>query len=170
MVNTMAESLSVVLDPFSGAMGAAVGAIIMFLVVLFLAYYIFNSLAMVAIAKKIGTKNPWLAWIPIANIYLMTQMVGISGWWTFGILAVFVPFIGGPLVLAGTIYLYWIIAEKVERPGWFAILLIIPIVNLVILGMMAWGTPDGKAPQHQKTAEKKAVSRKPVKKKGFKKK
>jgi hypothetical protein len=37
------------------------------------------------------------------------------------------------------IYFWWKIAEAVKRPGWWGILLIIPIVNLVVIGLMAWG-------------------------------
>jgi hypothetical protein len=159
------ETMNIVLDPFSGALGAAVGAILVFLLVFFLAYYIYSSLAMMRIAQRIGTRHAWLAWIPIANIYLMTQMVGISGWWTFAIFAAAIPGIGGPLLLAGMIYLYWMIAEKVGRPGWWGILMILPIVNLVIIGLMAWGRPE-RAIKTSK-APSRTVSRKPVKK-GFK--
>jgi hypothetical protein len=32
-------------------------------------------------AKKTNTQNPWLTWIPIANIYLMCIIAGKPGWW-----------------------------------------------------------------------------------------
>lgn len=118
---------------------ALLGAFLMVFVVIMLVVYIYAALAVMGIAKKTKTDNGWLAFIPIANIYLMTQMAGVSGWWTLGILASFVPFIGGLAVLAGMIYLWWIIAEKIKKPGWWSLLMLIPIVNLVILGIMAWG-------------------------------
>jgi uncharacterized membrane protein YhaH (DUF805 family) len=92
-----------------------------------------------AIAKKTNTNNGWLAFIPIANIYLLTQIAGISGWWTLGILLSVIPVVGGILVGLGMIYLYWKTAEKVGKPGWWGILMIIPIVGWILLGIMAWG-------------------------------
>jgi hypothetical protein len=115
---------------------AAMGLVFMIVV---LAFYIYAALALMAIAKKTKTPNGWLAFIPIANIYLMTQMAGISGWWTLAIFAAIIPIIGGLAILAGMIYLWWIIAEKINKPGWWSILMLIPIVNIIILGIMAWG-------------------------------
>ena len=139
MVNTMAESLSVVLDPFSGAMGAAVGAIIMFLVIFFLAYYIFSSLAMMAIAKKIGTKNPWLAWIPIANLAMILQLGGFNWAWIFLLL---IPLAGWLAVLILLVIATWRIFEKRGYPGWLSLSMIIPkvgfILYLIVLGFVAW--------------------------------
>jgi len=100
--------------------------------------YIYTTIALMFIAKKTKTKNGWLAWIPIANIYLITQMAGISGWWTLIVLALIVPFIGGLAMLIAIIWMFWRIAEKIDFPGWTSLLLIIPIINLVILGIWAW--------------------------------
>ncbi len=36
-------------------------------------------------------------------------------------------------------YWWWKIAEVRNRPGWWGILIIfVPIVNLVLMGMLAW--------------------------------
>ena len=55
--------------------------------------YIYTALALMTIAQKTKTKNPWLAWIPIANLYLMTQ-IGKVPWWTILFLILsFFPFL-----------------------------------------------------------------------------
>jgi len=113
------------------------GFLILFLVI-FLAVYIYAALALMAIANKTKTPNSWMAWIPIANVYLITQMAGVSGWWTFIIFAAWIPVVGGLLTLAAMIWMFWRIAEEIEMPGWTSLLLIIPLVNLVILGIYAW--------------------------------
>ena len=126
-------------------MGALVSVILGFLVVfliIFIAVYIYTALAVMAIAKKTNTPNPWLAWIPVANVYLWLRIAGLSGWWTFGLLVMFVPIIGGLLLAAGIVYVWWLISEKINRPGWWGILQIVPIVNLIMLGVMAWGNPQ----------------------------
>lgn len=130
--------------PFAGGMlGGAVGAMAIILIVIWaimaLAIYVYTSLALMKIAQRTKTPNAWLAWIPIGNIYLMTQMAGISGWWTLLILVGWIPFLGGLMLLAGFIYMWWIICPKVKKPEWWSILLIIPVVNLIIIGIMAWG-------------------------------
>jgi hypothetical protein len=108
-------------------------------VVIFIAIYIYTALVLMTIAKKTNTPNPWLAWIPVANLYLMTRIAGVP-WWTLLIVlfAGFIPFIGGLVSLVITIWWWWKIAEARKKPGWFGILMLIPIVNLVIMGVIAW--------------------------------
>ncbi len=124
---------------YDNAMLAAMGAMFAVVLVVGLAFYIYSALALMFIAKKTKTNNGWLAFIPIANVYLMTQMAKKPAWWTLAILLGFIPFIGGLAVGAFSIYLFWIIAERIGKPGWWSLLLMIPIVNLVIMGIMAWG-------------------------------
>jgi len=100
--------------------------------------YIYTALALMTIAQKTKTKNPWLAWIPIANLYLMTQ-IGKVPWWTilFLILA-FIPFLGMIIAIALTIFWWWKIAEARKMEGWLGVLTVVPIVNWVVIGMIAW--------------------------------
>lgn len=118
------------------ALLAALGTI--FLVVL-LAFYLYSAFALMAMAKRTKTPNGWLAFIPIANIYLMTQIGKLPAWWTLAVVLPFIPIVGGMALLAVMIYIWWKIAEALKRPGWWGILMIIPIANLVIMGIMAWG-------------------------------
>lgn len=125
---------------FGPSMGLAMmGAFFVVWLVVILVLYAYFALALQFIAKKTKTKNAWLAWIPIANIYLMTQVGKVSAWWTLSVLLPIIPFIGGLAMAAVMIYIWWKIAELIHRPGWWSILLILPIVNLVIVGIMAWG-------------------------------
>lgn len=121
------------------AIAAAVGFMIVFVLLLVLAVYIYTALALMKIADKTKTKDSWLAFVPIANVYLMTQIAKVPGWWTIGVLLAVIPFIGGVFVLILTTYLWWQIAERLKRPGWWALLMLLPIVNFVIMGIMAWG-------------------------------
>jgi len=80
-----------------------------------------------------------MAWIQFFNVYLMTQIAGVSGWWTVAFFMVFIPLIGSLVVLVVSVYLWWKIAERVGRPGWWAILMMVPVVNFIVMGMLAWG-------------------------------
>jgi hypothetical protein len=79
-----------------------------------------------------------MAWIPIANLYLVTQMAKLNGLWTLILLAWFIPAVGGLIVAGVGIWMFWRIAERIKMPGWTSLLLIVPIVNLIILGIYAW--------------------------------
>lgn len=124
---------------YENAIFAAMGAMLVVVLVFGLAIYIYSALALMFIAKKTKTKNGWLAFIPIANFYLMTQMAKKPAWWTLALLFGVIPFLGGLAVTAVSIYLFWIIAERIHKPGWWSLLLMIPVVNFVIMGIMAWG-------------------------------
>ena len=72
---------------FGPSLLAAGIAFAMIIVLLALAVYVYSAVALMFIAKRAKTKNGWLAFIPIANIYLITQVGKQSGWWTPGVLA-----------------------------------------------------------------------------------
>ncbi len=111
-----------------------------FMFVILLAFYIYYAIALMTIAKKTKTENAWLAWIPIGNVYLMTQIAKVPSWYTLGVLLVFIPFLGGLAVAALMVYLFWKIAEIRHKPGWWGVIIgLVPVVNLVFLGMLAWG-------------------------------
>lgn len=118
---------------------AMAGAYLAFIGVAILALYIYFAIALMAIAKKTKTENGWLAFIPIANIYLMTKMAKVSPWLTLIVIAGIIPVIGSIVMTVLFVYLFWKIAEAIGKPGWWGILMILPIVNLVIVGIMAWG-------------------------------
>jgi len=104
-----------------------------------LALYVYASLALMAIAQKTKTENPWLAWIPFANLYLMTQ-IGKVPWWTLLIVVLtgFIPVVGVLVSLGIMVWWWWKIAEARHRPGWWGVLMLLPVVNLVLMGMLAW--------------------------------
>jgi hypothetical protein len=125
-----------------GIPAAVIGLIVafaMFAIIIGIAIYIYMAFALMAIAKKAKTENAWLAWIPIGNIYLLTQVAKVSGWWTLGIFAGGIPAVGSLAVLALMVWLWWRTSERLGFPNWFGILMVVPIANLIILGILAWG-------------------------------
>ena len=96
-----------------------------------LAVYAYVAFCPYTIAKKTNTENPWLAWIPIANIILACQIAGKPWWWVFFFLIPIANIVFAILVV-------WKLAEARKKPGWLGILLIVPIANLVIFGIIAF--------------------------------
>lgn len=98
-----------------------------------LAIYGYYSLALMTIAKKKNFPNPWMAFVPIANFWLMTQIAKKPVWW---VVLCFIPFVN----IYAIIMLWMDIAEVMGRPKNWGILAIV----VVGAGMIAWGTwkPD----------------------------
>jgi len=119
-------------------LGPMIAAFFVVFIVLMLGIYVYTSLALMAIAKKTKTKYAWLAWIPVANIYLMTQIADVPWWTMLFLIFAMIPMFGPVLVIGLTIYWWWNIAEKRKMPGWLGILMAVPVVNLVVIGIIAW--------------------------------
>jgi hypothetical protein len=115
-----------------GAVQTAIaGTMIMVFVVFGLAAYVYISLALQTIATKTSTPNGWLAWIPIANIFLMLSVAKKPMWW---FLLFLIPLVN--IVIA--IMVWMAVAEARHKPNWWGIMTIVPFVNIVVPGYLAW--------------------------------
>ena len=110
-----------------GIMAGMMGAYCCFLLVI----YVYISLCISKIAKKCGLENTWMAWIPIVNIWLLIQCAGKEWWW---ILLMFIPLLN--IVIA--IIVWMAIAERLGKPSWVGILVIVPVVGFFIPGYLAF--------------------------------
>lgn len=107
------------------------GGMLIFILIFAAAIYVYFALALSTIATKTNTENPWLAWIPIANVVLMVMIAKKPIWW---VILFFIPIVS--IVMA---ILVWMgIAEARGKPNWWGILLIVPIVGLAVPGYLAW--------------------------------
>ncbi|MCK9573271.1 MAG: hypothetical protein M0R20_02570 [Candidatus Omnitrophica bacterium] len=120
---------------------AVFGGIFLFIIVLSLIFYVYSAICLFFIAKKTNTEPAWLAWIPVANLFLMCDIAKIKYLWLLGILGLFIPFINilANIYLMGLfVYVWYKIAIARNKPGWLGILTIVPVVNLVIMGYLAF--------------------------------
>lgn len=115
------------MDTQSSMLAGLLGMYLVFFGVL----YIYTALALMTIATKTNTQNAWLAWIPIANVFLMLQIAKKPMWWFVLCLI--------PLVNLVIFVILWMaIAEARNKPSWWGILLIVPLVGLIVPGYLAW--------------------------------
>jgi len=99
--------------------------------ILFGIIYAYIAFSLQTIATKTNTENGWLAWIPIANVYLMCKIAGKPGWWLLLFLI--------PLVSIVVMIIVWMgIAEARNKASWLGILMIVPIANLILPGYLAF--------------------------------
>lgn len=116
-----------VLDPGFVLIGVILGIVL----------YLYSAYCLYHIAKKTNTENEWLAWIPLANIYLMVKIARLPVWLLLGFLLAPIPWLNLlTIVLIG--YIWWKIAEERRRPGWWGLLMIISPLNLIILWLLAF--------------------------------
>ena len=97
----------------------------------FVAIYVYISLALMTIADKTSTPNSWLAWIPIANLFLMLNVAKKPAWW---LVLFLIPLVN--IVIA--IIVWMAVAEARHKPNWWGIVMIVPVVGLIVPGYLAW--------------------------------
>jgi hypothetical protein len=138
-LENLTQSIS---DPIIAAILAVLGVVGIVVGIIFLiGIYIYFALALSTIAKKIGYTRPWLAWIPVANLFLFPILTGRK--WAWGLLF-FVP-------VVNVVFLIICLWKMLEREGhdgkWSLILLgnllakpnfIVFVSFLGILGVLAW--------------------------------
>ena len=131
-VTTLMSGAALAQDSNNNAAAALLGGtIFLFIMGLALVCYVYVALALQTIASKTATPNEWLAWIPIANVFLMLAIAKKPLWW-------FVLFLI-PLVNIVMAVVVWMgIAEARQKPNWWGVLMIVPIANLVVPGYLAW--------------------------------
>ena len=120
--------------PAAGIM-AFVMAFFMVFLLLIAGIYVYFSLCLYLIAKKLNVQAPWTAWIPIVNIWTLLQAAGKPCWW---VLLFFIPFVSIFVVA----YVWMCIVENLGRNKWLGILMLIPIVNLVYIGVLAFSKEE----------------------------
>ena len=95
--------------------------------------YAYLAFSLQTIANKTNTENGWIAWIPIpiVGIYLMCKIAGRPGWW---VLLSFIPFVQMFIL----VILWMEIAEARNKPNWLGLLILVPIVNFILPGYLAF--------------------------------
>ena len=139
-------------------LGILAGFFILILV-LGVAVYVYMSWALMALAKRTNTPHKWMAWIPYLNLYLIAKIAD-KNW--LPVLILIVPFILGLLsqstiisvisFLFGIAFLvfyiiwWWNICKIRGKPGWWALIMIIPVAGqiwwLIMIGLLAWGKDE----------------------------
>jgi len=107
--------------------------------------YIYTSLTLYTIGKKLKYKYSWLAWIPGANIAMLLQIGGFH--WAL-VFLLLIPILGWIAVAVLGYIALWRIYEKRKYPGWLSLVSIASIIpflgiaamlaHLIIIGIVAW--------------------------------
>ena len=130
------------LDP-TGAIIALIAGMLLVFSIIMLGLYIFLSFAYMAIGRKAGLKTPELAWIPGVGPLILAFQASKMHWWPWLlIIGTFIPVVNGLFSLAFMVFAiiwHWKLFEAISKPGWWAIIMLIPIVGLIFIAIAAWG-------------------------------
>lgn len=130
---------------------AVITAFFGIILIIFAVLYVYSAICLQMIAKKTGAENGWMAWIPVANLFLMCNIGYVRYIWLLLLLAGFVPLIGsllGPicdLLLFG--FIWYKIALARGKQGWIGAVTVIPVVGFFTMGYLAFSKKEeGAAP------------------------
>jgi hypothetical protein len=98
--------------------------------------YLYSSLCLFLIAKKLDVPAAWLAWIPILQGWVFFRSAGKSLAW---ILLFFIPFVN--LIVA--VYLWMCIAENLGKNKMLGLLTLVPVANLILPAVLAFSRKEG---------------------------
>ena len=108
------------------------------IIILEIAFYIYFCLCLFLIAKKLDVPNPWMAWIPIVQIWTIVNCAGKPWWW---IILLLVPIVN---IIIGII-LWMSITENLGRNKWLGLLMLLPVVNFIFIGILAFSKTEKQA-------------------------
>ncbi len=115
----------------AAGMAALAGGFLLIALVIGLAFYIYYSLCMYLIAKKLNVAEAWMSWVPILNLWPFLSSAGKPCWW---VLLLFIPLVNVIVM----IYLWMCICENLGRNKWLGLLILVPIVNMILPGILAF--------------------------------
>ncbi len=122
--------------PEAGALAALVAGFLTIFLIVLAGIYIFTCLCLFLIAKKLEVPTAWMAWIPILQVSPFLRSAGKPLWW---FLLFFIPIVS----LFVGVYLWMCIAENLGKNKMLGVLMILPIVNFIVMGMLAFSKKEG---------------------------
>ena len=138
-------------DKPSAAILAVIMAFLGIAIIICLVFYVYSAVCLQAIAGKTNTQNGWMAWIPIANLFLACKIGSVRYVWLFLLLIGFVPILGTFLAPVCDLFLFGFIWYRIAlargKEGWIGAITVIPVVGLFTMGYLAFSKGEGAAPE-----------------------
>lgn len=106
-----------------------------FILIIEIILYLYFCSCLFFIAKKLDVPSPWIAWIPIAQVWTVVTSAGKPWWW---ILFLLVPILN---VVIGT-YLWMCVTENLGRNKWLGLLMLVPVINFAFVGILAYSKTE----------------------------
>jgi len=129
----------------AAALGA-MGFVLVLVAIPLLAVWVFAIVSMIKIAQKTNTPNGWLVIIPFVAPFKVAKFADYSYWWgAMSLLPLLGYMLNGKImalfqliVLGFFVYAFMRICERLGFSKWLGLLMIVPLANLVLLGILAF--------------------------------
>jgi len=138
------------METLAALLGGALLFFLLFSILVFLAMYVFLSLTFSSMGKKANLNHPNLAWVPGFGPFIVAFQASGMSWWPWLLLIAYIPIfieilaiqiISAIALIVFFIYSIvwdWKLLKSINKPGWWAILFLIPIINFIFMGIAAW--------------------------------
>ncbi len=90
--------------------------------------YIFGCYCFQKIFQRLGMADAWLAWVPIANTWMILKAGNQSGWWVIALFIPLINFVGLIILVIALVNVF----KKLGKSPWLILLFIVPLVNLAV--------------------------------------
>jgi hypothetical protein len=100
------------------------------------------SLSAHVIGKKLRHGSPWLAWVPIVNIFYLLSLAGRPAW---QFLLLCIPIVN--IFVYGA--MFGNISERLQMPAWLGWCMLLPVANIFIIAYMA-ASGQGPRPERRR--------------------
>jgi Family of unknown function (DUF5684) len=100
----------------------------------YLVAFIFSGVCYQKIFQRLNMANDWLAWVPIANIWMIFKAGDQSPWWTVGM---FIPFVNFAAIVFLIIAMVNIV-KKLGKSPWLLWLMLVPFVSFWLMYHLAF--------------------------------
>ena len=111
---------------------AIINKIILFASIFGLVVYVFTSFCLMKIADKLSIPNSWLAWIPIAQAWVMVRAAGKPGWW---LILLFIPLVN--IVIA--LIILFAMPVNLGKSSLYGLLPFVPVLGIFLyFGLLAF--------------------------------
>ncbi|MEY3305616.1 MAG: hypothetical protein RLZZ139_3989 [Cyanobacteriota bacterium] len=111
---------------------AIINKIILFASIFGLVVYVFTSFCLMKIADKLSIPNSWLAWIPLAQAWVIVRAAGKPGWW---LILLFIPFVN--IVIA--LIILFAMPVNLGKSSLYGLLTFVPVLGIFLyFGLLAF--------------------------------
>jgi len=141
-VGEMVELLGLALAAAEWEYQAEGGAAVALLFAIFAAvivFYVLYCWLLYRIGKKMGYDKNWMAWVPIAQMYMLGELAGKDT--TFILIMILGSFLCGIVGVVMQVIAFMALAERMGKESWWGILTLIPIVNFIAMYVIGNGQP-----------------------------
>ena len=134
---TIAVKEKTIFEKMAFLVSLGIGGILL-IVIPIIIFGIFPTYCLQRISEKSNRGVPWMAWVPIANFFLMCTIADVPYKSLWFLLLGFMPFVGIFCIYGYFIFIGYKMAQSLNKSIWWGMLTAIPLINVIAYGVLAF--------------------------------